>query len=157
FRFIAEEIRRYLAELGFRSIDEAVGHVEMLDTADGIAHWKARGLDLTPIFAETTNVHDPEQTVRRRIRDQYHALDRSRAPTLIQLAEGALEDAHPVRLELPVRNVNRTVGTMLGAEVTRRYGAQGLPDDTIHITLSGSAGQSIGAFLPPGITVELIG
>jgi glutamate synthase domain-containing protein 3 len=77
--------------------------------------------------------------------------------TLIQLAEGALEDAHPVRLELPVRNVNRTVGTLLGSEVTRRYGAQGLPDDTIHVTLIGSAGQSIGAFLPPGITLELIG
>ena len=157
FRFIAEDIRRYLAELGFRSIDEAVGHVEMLDTADGVAHWKARGLDLTPIFAEAKNAHDPGQTVRRRIREQYHALDQALDQTLIQLADGALEDAHPVRLHLPVRNVNRTVGTLLGAEVTRRYGAQGLPDDTIHITLNGSAGQSIGAFLPPGITIELIG
>jgi glutamate synthase (NADPH/NADH) large chain len=157
FRFIAEDIRRYLAELGFRSIDEAVGHVEMLDTADGVAHWKAKGLDLAPIFAEARNAHDPDQTVRRRVREQYHALDQALDQTLIQLAEGALEDAHPVRLELPVRNVNRTVGTMLGAEVTRRYGAQGLPDDTIHVTLIGSAGQSIGAFLPPGITVELIG
>jgi glutamate synthase domain-containing protein 2/glutamate synthase domain-containing protein 1/glutamate synthase domain-containing protein 3 len=157
FRFIAEDIRRYLAELGFRSIDEAVGHAEMLDTAEGIAHWKAKGLDLTPIFATVSNAHDPDQTVRHRVRDQYHALDQALDQTLIQLAEGALEDAHPVRLELPVRNVNRTVGTMLGAEVTRRYGAQGLPDDTIHITLSGSAGQSIGAFLPSGITLELIG
>ncbi len=157
FRFIAEDIRRYLAELGFRSIDEAVGHVEMLDTAAGVAHWKAKGLDLTPIFAMAHNAHDPEQTVRRRIRDQYHALDQALDQTLIQLAEGALEDAHPVRLELPVRNVNRTVGTMLGAAVTRRYGAQGLPDDTIHIMLNGSAGQSIGAFLPPGITLELVG
>ena len=157
FRFIADDIRRYLADLGFRSIDEAVGHVEMLDTAQGVAHWKAQGLDLTPIFAMSSNAHDPDQTVRRRVRDQYHALDQALDQTLIQLAEGALEDAHPVRLELPVRNVNRTVGTMLGAEVTRRYGAQGLPDDTIHIALSGSAGQSIGAFLPPGITLELIG
>ncbi|MGZ4673374.1 MAG: glutamate synthase large subunit, partial [Ilumatobacteraceae bacterium] len=157
FRFIAEDIRRYLAELGFRSIDEAVGHVELLDTADGVAHWKAQGLDLTPIFAVARNAHDPDQTVRRRVRDQYHALDQALDQTMIQLAEGALEDAHPVRLQLPVRNVNRTVGTMLGAEVTRRYGAQGLPDDTIHITLNGSAGQSIGAFLPPGITLELIG
>jgi glutamate synthase domain-containing protein 2/glutamate synthase domain-containing protein 1/glutamate synthase domain-containing protein 3 len=157
FRFIAEDIRRYLAELGFRSIDEAVGHVEMLDTADGVAHWKAKGLDLAPIFAEARNAHDPDETVRRRVREQYHALDQALDQTLIQLAEGALEDAHPVRLELPVRNVNRTVGTMLGAEVTRRYGAQGLPDDTIHVTLTGSAGQSIGAFLPPGITLELIG
>jgi glutamate synthase domain-containing protein 2/glutamate synthase domain-containing protein 1/glutamate synthase domain-containing protein 3 len=157
FRFVADDIRRYLAELGFRSIDEAVGHVEMLDTAHGVAHWKAQGLDLTPIFAETSNVHDPGQSVRRRIRDQDHALDKALDQMLIQLAEGALEDAHPVRLELPVRNVNRTVGTMLGAEVTRRYGAQGMPDDTIHITLIGSAGQSLGAFLPPGITLELIG
>ncbi len=157
FRFIAEDIRRYLAALGFRSIDEAVGHVDMLDTAQGVAHWKAQGLDLTPIFAMSGNSHDPEQTVRRRVRDQYHALEQALDQTLIQLAEGALEDAHPVRLELPVRNVNRTVGTMLGAEVTRRYGAQGLPDDTIHIVLCGSAGQSIGAFLPPGITLELIG
>ena len=157
FRFIAEDIRRYLAELGFRSIDEAVGQVDMLDTAHSVAHWKAQGLDLTPIFAMSSNAHDPDQTVRRRVRDQYHALDQALDQTLIQLAEGALEDAHPVRLELPVRNVNRTVGTMLGSEVTRRYGAQGLPDDTVHITLSGSAGQSIGAFLPPGITLELIG
>ena len=91
------------------------------------------------------------------MRDQDHGLDQALDHTLIALAEGALEDAHPVRLELPVRNVNRTVGTLLGAEVTRRYGAQGLPDDTIHVTLTGSAGQSIGAFLPPGITLELIG
>ena len=157
FRFIAEDIRRYLADLGFRTIDEAVGHLEMLETADGVAHWKAKGLDLTPIFSMATNAHDPEQTVRRRTRDQYHALDQALDQTLIQLAEGALEDAHPLRLELPVRNVNRTVGTMLGAEVTRRYGAQGLPDDTIRITLYGAAGQSIGAFLPAGITLDLVG
>ncbi len=91
------------------------------------------------------------------MRDQDHGLDQALDQTLIQLAEGALEDAHPVRLELPVRNVNRTVGTLLGSEVTRRYGAQGLPDDTIHITLTGSAGQSLGAFLPPGITIDLVG
>ncbi len=157
FRFVAEDIRGYLSELGFRTIDEAVGRAEVLDTAEGVAHWKAKGLDLTPIFATTTNAHDPGQTERRRVRDQYHALDRALDQTLIQLAEGALEDAHPVRLELPVRNVNRTVGTLLGSEVTRRYGAQGLPDDTIHVTLTGSAGQSIGAFLPPGITLELVG
>ncbi|MCZ8379714.1 glutamate synthase large subunit [Mycobacterium sp. CPCC 205372] len=157
FRFIAEDIRRYLADLGFRSIDEAVGHAEMLDTAAGVAHWKAKGLDLAPIFAVPTDAHGAEITQRRKVKDQYHALDQALDQTLIQLAEGALEDAHPVRLELPVRNVNRTVGTLLGAEVTRRYGAAGLPDDTINITLTGSAGQSIGAFLPPGITLELIG
>ncbi len=157
FRFIAEDIRRYLAELGFRSIDEAVGHAEVLDTDVGIAHWKSRGLDLTPVFAVPTDAHGARLTQRRRLRAQDHGLDQALDRTLIQLAEGALEDAHPVRLELPVRNVNRTVGTLLGSEVTRRYGGQGLPDDTIHVTLTGSAGQSIGAFLPPGITLELIG
>ncbi|MGZ8812953.1 MAG: glutamate synthase large subunit [Mycobacterium sp.] len=152
FRFIAEDIRHYLAELGFRSVDEAVGHAEMLDTDGGVAHWKSRGLDLTPVFA----VPDPSAE-RRRTRSQEHGLEEALDRTLIQLAEGALEDAHPVRLELPVRNVNRTVGTLLGSEVTRRYGAAGLPDNTIHVTLTGSAGQSIGAFLPAGITLELIG
>ncbi|HVI37778.1 MAG TPA: glutamate synthase-related protein, partial [Gaiellales bacterium] len=151
FRFIAEDIRRYLAGLGFRSLDEAVGHAEVLDTDKGVAHWKTQGLDLTPVFAV------PDGSQRRRTRAQDHGLDQALDRTLIQLAEGALEDAHPVRLEMPVRNVNRTVGTLLGSEVTRRYGGQGLPDDTIHVTLTGSAGQSIGAFLPPGITLELIG
>ena len=154
FRFIAEDIRRYLAELGFRSIDEAVGHAEMLDTDEGVAHWKSKGLDLTPgIRGTPTQGASSAAAPGRRSTASKKRLDR----TLIQLAEGALEDAHPVRLELPVRNVNRTVGTLLGSEVTRRYGAQGLPDDTIHVTLTGSAGQSIGAFLPPGITLELIG
>ncbi|KMO73751.1 glutamate synthase large subunit [Mycolicibacterium obuense] len=152
FGFIAEDIRKQLAELGFRSVDEAVGHAEVLDTDLGVAHWKSKGLDLTPIFAV------PETDAgRRRVRDQDHGLEQALDRTLIQLCEGALEDAHPVRLELPVRNVNRTVGTLLGSEVTRRYGAEGLPDDTIHVTLTGSAGQSVGAFLPPGVTIDLIG
>ncbi|MCG7593466.1 glutamate synthase large subunit [Mycobacterium sp. PSTR-4-N] len=152
FQFIAEDIRKHLAELGFRSVDEAVGHAEMLDTDLGVAHWKSKGLDLTPIFAVP-----PTETGRRRVRGQDHGLEQALDRTLIQLCEGALEDAHPVRLELPVRNVNRTVGTLLGSEVTRRYGAEGLPDDTIHVTLTGSAGQSVGAFLPPGVTLALIG
>ena len=156
FRFVAADVRRYLAELGFRSVDEAVGHAEMLDTAEGAAHWKSRGLDLTPIFTVPTDGHGGP-TQRRKLRDQCHALDQALDQTLIALAEGALEDARRVRLELPVRNVNRTVGTLLGAEVTRRYGAQGLPDGTINVALTGSAGQSLGAFLPPGITLELTG
>ncbi|MGU3501927.1 glutamate synthase large subunit [Mycobacterium sp. C31M] len=157
FRFIAEDIRGMLAELGFRSLDEAIGRVDMLDTAVGVAHWKSSGLDLTPIFAVPTDTHGAELTQRRRVRDQDHGLAQALDQTLVALAEGALEDAHPVRLELPVRNVNRTVGTLLGSEVTRRYGAAGLPDDTIHVTLTGSAGQSLGAFLPPGVTLDLIG
>jgi glutamate synthase (NADPH) large chain len=157
FTFIAEDVRTYLAALGFRSIDEAVGHAEVLDTAPGIAHWKSQGVDLSPIFAVPTDAHGAKLTQRRRLRDQDHALEQALDQTIIALAEGALEDAHPVRLELPVRNVNRTVGTLLGSEVTRRYGAHGLPDDTIYVTLTGSAGQSLGAFLPPGVTLELIG
>jgi glutamate synthase (NADPH/NADH) large chain len=111
-------------------------------------------LDLAPVFAVPENRYG---TARRRVRAQDHGLDHALDRTLIQLAEAALEDAHPVRLELPVRNVNRTVGTLLGSEVTKRYGGEGLPADTIRIKLTGSAGQSLGAFLPAGITLELIG
>jgi glutamate synthase (NADPH/NADH) large chain len=154
FRFLAEEVREYLAELGFRSLDEVIGHAELLDTDIAVRHWKAsRGLDLAPLFV----VPDLPDASRRQIRDQDHGLDKALDQTLIQLAEAALEDAHRVTLRLPVRNVNRTVGTLLGAEVTRRYGGEGLPDDTIHVQLDGSAGQSLGAFLPPGITLELVG
>ncbi|GAA4480796.1 glutamate synthase large subunit [Rhodococcus olei] len=157
FRFVAEEVREHLARLGLRSLDEAVGRADLLETAEGVAHWKNRGLDLTPIFAVPTGSDGQRLPQRRRVRDQDHGLAGALDRSLIQLAEGALEDAHPVRLELPVRNVNRTVGTLLGAEVTRRYGAVGLPDDTIVVELTGSAGQSLGAFLPPGITLEMIG
>ncbi|GAB2921265.1 glutamate synthase large subunit [Rhodococcus aerolatus] len=155
FRFVAGEVRELLAELGFRSLDEAVGHAELLDTDGAVAHWKSRGLDLSPIFAVTTG-SDPD-AARRRTRGQDHGLDEALDQTLLQLADAALEDAHEVRLELPVRNVNRTVGTLLGAEVTRRFGAEGLPDSTVTVELTGSAGQSLGAFLPPGITLRLTG
>jgi glutamate synthase (NADPH/NADH) large chain len=155
FRFVAEEVREILAELGFHTLDEAIGHAELLDTDEAVEHWKGKGLDLSPVFEV------PAQTrygsARRRLRGQDHGLEHALDRTLIQLAEAALEDAHPVRLELPVRNVNRTVGTLLGSEVTRRYGGDGLPEDTIHVTLSGSAGQSLGAFLPQGVTLELVG
>ncbi len=157
FRFIAEDIRGHLAELGFRSIDEAVGHAELLDTEAGVAHWKSQGLDLSPLFGTPTDQHGAPLPQRRRLRDQEHGLEQALDQTLVALAEGALEDAHKVVLELPVRNVNRTVGTLLGSEVTRRYGAAGLPADTITVKLTGSAGQSLGAFLPPGITIDLVG
>jgi glutamate synthase (NADPH/NADH) large chain len=154
FHFIADEVRELLASLGFRTLDEAIGHAELLDVDDAVEHWKANGLDLSPIFdvPETTY-----SSARRRVRGQDHGLDQALDRTLIQLAEAALEDAHPLKLELPVRNVNRTVGTLLGAEVTRRYGGEGLPDGTINIELTGSAGQSLGAFLPAGITLDLVG
>ncbi len=155
FHFIAQEVREHLAALGFRSLEEAIGRTEMLDTRPAIDHWKAAGLDLSPIL------HVPDEvgpdTPRHRTREQDHGLDKALDNTLIALAEGALAEGSPVRLDLPVRNVNRTVGTMLGHHLTRRWGGDGLPDDTIDITLTGSAGQSFGAFLPRGITLRLIG
>ncbi|MEU4510319.1 glutamate synthase large subunit [Nonomuraea wenchangensis] len=154
FEFIAEEIREYLAELGFRSLDEAIGHVELLDTTAAEEHWKASGLDLSPIL------HRPELpagTPLRRVTGQDHGLAHALDNTLIQLAEGALEHGTPVTLELPIRNVNRTVGTMLGYQVTKRHGGQGLPDNTIDIGFTGSAGNSFGAFMPRGITLRLTG
>ncbi|MCP3797667.1 glutamate synthase large subunit [Allokutzneria sp. A3M-2-11 16] len=154
FEFIAEEVREHLASLGFRTLDEAIGHAELLDTDSAIEHWKASGLNLAPVFATPET---PYGAAKRRLRGQDHGLELALDRTLIQLAEAALEDAHPVRLELPVRNVNRTVGTLLGSEVTRRFGGAGLPEETIHVRLTGSAGQSLGAFLPPGITLEMVG
>ncbi|MFG1695639.1 glutamate synthase large subunit [Nonomuraea sp. NPDC049309] len=154
FEFIAEEIREYLAELGFRSLDEAIGHVEMLDTTAAEEHWKASGLDLSPIL------HKPELpagTALRKVVEQDHGLEHALDNTLIQLAEGAINDGTPVTLELPIRNVNRTVGTMLGYQVTKRYGGKGLPDNTIDISFTGSAGNSFGAFVPRGITLRLTG
>ncbi len=154
FEFLAEQVRELLAELGFRSIDEAVGQAESLETRAAVEHWKAAGLDLTPVLAVPQL---PEGTPRRRVRGQDHGLDVALDQTLIQLCEGALLDARPVSLQLPVRNVNRTVGTMLGAMVTRRFGGEGLPEGTIDLTFEGSAGQSFGAFVPAGITMTLLG
>ncbi|HEX4660758.1 MAG TPA: glutamate synthase-related protein, partial [Streptosporangiaceae bacterium] len=154
FEFLALQVREYLARLGFRTLDEAVGRAELLDTAAAVEHWKAAGLDLAPVL------HIPELepgAARHAITGQDHGLERALDNTLIQLAEGALADGTPVTLELPVRNVNRTVGTMLGYEVTKRWGGQGLPDNTIDITFRGSAGQSFGAFLPHGVTLRLAG
>ncbi len=152
FRFIAEDVRKYLAQLGYRTLDDAIGQSQRLHTDAAVAHWKSKGLDLSPIFRKVK-----DKGPSRRVRGQEHGLERALDQTLIQLAEGALEDAHPVTLDLPVRNVNRTVGTLLGSEVTRRYGADGLADDTITVRLEGSAGQSLGAFLPPGVTIRLTG
>ena len=152
--FIAQEVREYLAELGFRSVAEAVGHAEVLDKRKAVDHWKGSGLDLSPIF------HVPElapRALRHQQVKQDHGLEKALDNTLIQLAEGALSSGDKVRLELPVRNVNRTVGTMLGSELTKRWGGEGLPDDTIDVTFTGTAGQSFGAFVPKGITLRLVG
>jgi glutamate synthase (NADPH/NADH) large chain len=153
--YIAEEVRELLAELGFRTLEEAIGHVEMLDVDGAVEHWKASGLDLTPIL------HQPESPwpgqALHQVRTQDHGLDRALDNTLIELAAPALEHGTPVTIDLPVRNVNRTVGTMLGSRLTRKWGTDGLPDDTIQIGFTGSAGNSFGAFLPRGITMRLEG
>ena len=154
FEFLADEVREYLARLGFRTLQAAVGHAELLDAATAASHWKAAGLDLAPILHVPRL---PPGAARHNATSQDHGLDRALDNTLIELAEGALRDGRAVTLELPVRNVNRTVGTMLGHEVTKRWGGQGLPDDTIDISFRGSAGQSFGAFLPRGITLRLAG
>ncbi|OLO33888.1 glutamate synthase subunit alpha [Streptomyces sp. MNU77] len=159
FEFIAEEVRELLAELGFRSIEEAVGHAEILDTDRAVTHWKAQGLDLAPLF----HVPElPEGAVRHRIVEQDHGLTKALDNQLIKLAADALgatspEAAQPVRAQVAIRNINRTVGTMLGHEVTKKFGGQGLPENTIDITFTGSAGQSFGAFVPSGITLRLEG
>jgi glutamate synthase (NADPH/NADH) large chain len=140
--------------LGFRTILEAVGHVEVLDTRGAVTHWKAKGLDISPILAEPVNHYG--QTFHQSV-GQDHGLDEALDRKLIELASAALDHGERVSLDLPIRNVNRTVGTMLGSELTRRYGAAGLPDATIDIEFTGSAGQSLGAFMPHGISIRLTG
>ena len=152
FEYIAEEVRELLAKLGFRSIEEAIGQVELLDTRDAIDHWKASGLDLAPLLKAPLFAGS-----RKNTEVQDHGLAAALDNTLIELAEPALKSGEAIRLELPVRNVNRTVGTMLGAEITRKYGGGGLPENTIDISLHGSAGQSLGAFIPRGLTLRLYG
>jgi glutamate synthase (NADPH/NADH) large chain len=154
FEFIAQEVRELLAELGFRSIDEAVGHAEVIDAGRAIDHWKAQGLDLAPLLYVPEL---PEGAARHRVTGQDHGLDKALDNELIALAAEALESGAPVRAQVRIRNVNRTVGTMLGHEVTKKYGGAGLADDTIDITFTGSAGQSFGAFLPKGVTLRLEG
>jgi glutamate synthase (NADPH/NADH) large chain len=152
FEYIAEEVREILASLGFKTLLEAVGHVEYLDTKQAVDHWKASGLDLSPLLTRPDVVSPLHNTSA-----QNHGLDAALDNQLIALSEAALSNKELVRIDLPVRNVNRTVGTMLGAEITRKHGGAGLPDDTIDVTLHGSAGQSLGAFIPRGLTIRLYG
>ena len=154
FEFIAEQVRELLASLGFRTLDEAIGHAEALDTRRAVDHWKADGLDLAPVL------HVPELpagAARHQVVPQDHGLDRALDNQLIEICRPAIERGEPVRAVLGVRNVNRTVGTMLGSEVTKAHGGAGLPDGTIDLTFQGSGGQSFGAFLPAGITLRLEG
>ena len=153
FMFLAEEVREYLAALGFRSLDEAIGHSELLDANRAINHWKADGLDLTPILSAPA----PSSGPLRRFTLQDHELDKHFDHQLIALSSKALEDAQSVLIELPITNTAQAVGTMLGHEVTKRYASEGLPNGTIDIRVSGSAGQSFGAFIPKGIKLTLSG
>ncbi|MFE0689995.1 glutamate synthase large subunit [Streptomyces xiamenensis] len=159
FEFIAEEVRELLAELGFRTLEEAVGHAELLDVTRAVDHWKAAGLDLAPLL----HVPDlPAGAPLHRTIAQDHGLEKALDNELIRLSADALtadtaEDARPVRAQVAIRNINRTVGTMLGHEVTKKFGGAGLPQDTIDITFTGSAGQSFGAFVPRGVTLRLEG
>jgi glutamate synthase domain-containing protein 2/glutamate synthase domain-containing protein 1/glutamate synthase domain-containing protein 3 len=154
FRFLANDVREHMAALGFRTLDEMVGRVDCLDVTPAVDHWKARGLDLAPLLHEPAL---PGSAPRRRLRPQDSDLVDVLDHRLIALASPALESGRAVEIAQPIRNTDRTTGTLLGHEVTRRYGGGGLPTDTIRVTFTGAAGQSFGAFLPRGITLALEG
>ncbi len=154
FRFVAEDVRELMAQLGFRTMSEMIGRADRLEMRAALAQWKAKGVDLSRIL------HQPEAgegVSRHQVRAQDHGLERALDVEIIARASAALEGGEPVAFDLPIRNVNRTVGTLLGSEITRRYGGDGLPDDTIRVHFTGSAGQSFGAFLPRGATLTLEG
>ena len=154
-RFVAQEVREHMAELGFRTVEEMVGRSERLEMRRAVDHWKARNLDFSRILYKPTG---PKHYGRTQTIAQDHGLAKSLdATTLLALAKPALDEKTPVSATLPIRNTNRVVGTMTGSEVTRRWGQAGLPDDTIHFHFKGSAGQSFGAFIPRGMTLVLEG
>src|SRR5690606_37125176 len=152
FFFIAEEVREIMAQLGIRKFDDLIGRSDLLDMRAGLEHWKARGLDFGNIF------HQPDvETSPRHTEEQDHGLDKALDNKLLERSRAALERAEKVSFIVPVRNRNRTVGSMLSGAVARKYGHEGLPDDTIHIQFNGTAGQSFGAFLAHGVTFDLVG
>jgi glutamate synthase (NADPH/NADH) len=154
FFHVAEEARELMAQLGIRKIDDLIGRTDLLDVRKGIEHWKAKGLDFSRVFAMPKM---PAGVAVRHSESQSHGLEKALDNRLIELARPALEHGQAVTIETPIRNINRTVGTMLSYEIASRYGHEGLPDDTIHIRLAGSAGQSFGAFLAKGVTLDLVG
>jgi glutamate synthase (NADPH/NADH) large chain len=154
FFFIAEEAREIMAQLGIRKFDDLIGHTELLDTKKSIDHWKARGLDFSKIF-QAPNV--PASVPKFQVETQDHGLTTAMDHSLIEKSKAALEKGERVSFIQPIRNVNRTAGAMLSGEVAKRYGHEGLPDDTIHIQLNGTAGQSFAAFLAHGVTMDLVG
>jgi glutamate synthase domain-containing protein 2/glutamate synthase domain-containing protein 1/glutamate synthase domain-containing protein 3 len=154
FFFIAEEVRELMAQLGVRKLEELVGRVDLLDVKDAVEHWKAKGLDFSAILHKP---HAPARIARRKIQDQEHPIVDVLDRQLIELSKDALENKKPVDFKIAVRNRNRTIGAMLSGDVSKRYGLAGLPDNTIVARMSGSAGQSFGAFLAPGVTLTLKG
>jgi len=154
FFFVAEEVREYMARMGFRTFDEMIGRTEFLDKEKALDHWKAKGLDFSRIFARPDV---PEHVAIYHCEKQKHPIDDILDRKLIELAAPALEERQPVKAEVGVKNTDRTIGAMLSGEVAKRYGHAGLPDDTIHFTMRGTAGQSFGAWLARGVTLDLIG
>jgi glutamate synthase domain-containing protein 3 len=154
FFFVAEEVRELMAELGARRVDELIGRTELLEMRKGIEHWKAKGLDFSRIFAIPKM---PSEVARFHCETQSHGLEKALDNRLIELAQPALERREKVTIEMPIRNINRTVGTMLSYEIAKRFGHDGLPADTVRIRFAGSAGQSFGAFLARGVTLDLVG
>jgi glutamate synthase (NADPH/NADH) large chain len=154
FFFLAEQVRGYMAQMGFRTFDDMVGRVNMLEARPAIEHWKAKGLDLSAILY---NPAVPSRVARRCVDSQDHGLEQALDYKLIDHASDALEHRTPIEIRLPIRNVHRTVGAMLSGDIARRYGSAGLPDHTIRCRFTGSAGQSFGAFLANGVTLELEG
>ena len=154
FFFVAEEARQIMAQLGIRTFDELIGRVDLLDKSKAISHWKAKGLDFSKIFYQPDM---PASEPRYQVEVQDHGLEKALDHKLIAQAKGAIERGEKVSFISPVKNLNRTVGAMLSGEVAKKYGHEGLPDDTIHIQLQGTAGQSCGAFLAHGITLDLVG
>ena len=154
FFFIAEQMRQFMAEMGFRKVDDMVGRVDMLDVRPAVDHWKAKGLDLSAILY---NPPVPGRVARHCTQKQDHGLEVALDHQLIKHSREALETRTPVEMDFPIRNVHRTVGAMLSGEIARRYGSDGLPDDTVRIRFEGSAGQSFGAFLARGVTMTLEG
>jgi glutamate synthase domain-containing protein 3 len=154
FRFIAQEFREHMARLGFRTVDEMVGRVERLDFEPAVGHWKTRGLDFRRILAPPEG---GDKTALRCVRAQDHAIQGRLDFELMRQAQAALDSRQPVHLAMPIRNIHRAVGATLSGEIVRRYGPQGLPDETIRLDFQGSAGQSLGAFLAPGVTIRVAG
>ena len=154
FRFVAEEIRELMAQLGFRTMDDMIGQTNRLDMQQAVGHWKANGIDLSAILHQPDV---PNSVGRRCLQSQDHGLTQALDTELIELCRNAIEQRTPIEIDLPIRNINRTVGTMLGSKISRRWGAQGLPDDTIQINFTGSAGQSFGAFVPRGVSMTVEG